>query len=70
MSVYRRALLYFSPLLGETILGTVLMLVGIGFNLLKPWPLAIIINEILTPGNAQRATPFSSTGSAPMTPRR
>jgi ATP-binding cassette, subfamily B, bacterial len=68
MSVYRRALLYFRPFLGETLLGTLLMLVGIGFNLLKPWPLAIIINEILTPGNAQRATPVLKHWFGPMTP--
>ncbi len=56
MSVYRRALLYFRPFLGETVLGTVLMLAGIGLGLLKPWPLAIIINEILTPGSCCSAS--------------
>ena len=49
MSVYRRALRYFRPFLPETLLGTVLTLVGIGFNLLKPWPFKIIIDQILTP---------------------
>jgi ATP-binding cassette subfamily B protein/subfamily B ATP-binding cassette protein MsbA len=68
MSVYRRALRYFRPFLGETVLGTLLMLVGIGLGLLKPWPLAIIINEILTPGNTQRATPFLKHWFGPMTP--
>jgi ATP-binding cassette subfamily B protein len=67
MSVYRRALLYFRPFLGETVLGTVLMVAGIGLGLLKPWPLAIIINEILTPGNTQRATPFLKHWFGPMT---
>jgi ATP-binding cassette subfamily B protein len=68
MSVYRRALLYFRPFLGETVLGTALMLVGIGLGLLKPWPLAIIINEILTPGNAQRATTILKHWFGPMAP--
>ena len=53
MSVYRRALLYFRPFLPETIWGTVLMLAGIGFNLVKPWPFGIIVNEVLAPEHAQ-----------------
>jgi len=68
MSVYRRTLRYFRPFLGETVLGTVLMLVGIGLGLLKPWPLAIIINEILAPGNAQRVAPVLKHWLGPMTP--
>jgi ATP-binding cassette subfamily B protein/subfamily B ATP-binding cassette protein MsbA len=49
MSVYRRALRYFRPFLRETVLGTALMLAGIGLNLLKPWPFKVIVDEILTP---------------------
>jgi ATP-binding cassette subfamily B protein len=56
MSVYRRALLYFRPFLKETILGTVLMLAGIGFNLLKPWPFKVIVDEILTTGKPKPVT--------------
>lgn len=55
MSVYRRALLYFRPFLPETLLGTVLMLAGIGLNLLKPLPFGIIVDQILTP--AERRPP-------------
>ena len=68
MSVYRRALRYFRPFLGETLLGTLLMLAGIGIGLLKPWPLAIMVNEILTPGNAQRFTPILRHWFGPLTP--
>jgi ATP-binding cassette subfamily B protein len=68
MSVYRRALRYFRPFLGETMWGTLLMLAGIGLNLLKPWPLAIMVNEILTPGNAQKVTPILRHWFGPMTP--
>jgi ATP-binding cassette subfamily B protein/subfamily B ATP-binding cassette protein MsbA len=56
MSVYRRALRYFRPFLKETILGTVLMLAGIGFNLLKPWPFKVIVDEILTTGKPKPVT--------------
>ena len=55
MSVYRRALLYFRPFLPETLLGTVLMVAGIGLNLLKPLPFGIIVDQILTP--AERRPP-------------
>jgi ATP-binding cassette subfamily B protein/subfamily B ATP-binding cassette protein MsbA len=56
MSVYRRALRYFRPFLGETVLGTALMLAGIGLNLLKPWPFKIIVDEVLTPGKPRPVT--------------
>ena len=68
MSVYRRALRYFRPFLRETVLGTALMLAGIALGLLKPWPLAIMVNEILTPGNARKVTPILSHWFGPMTP--
>jgi len=44
------------------------MLAGIGIGLLKPWPLAIMVNEILTPGNAQRFTPILRHWFGPLTP--
>jgi ATP-binding cassette subfamily B protein/subfamily B ATP-binding cassette protein MsbA len=68
MSVYRRALRYFRPFLGESLLGAVLMLAGIGFNLLKPWPFAIIIDEILTPGQPQAVTAAVARWIGPVTP--
>jgi len=59
MSVYRRALRYFRPFLPETVTGTVLMLAGIGLNLLKPWPFGIIVDQILTPHD--KAQPIQGT---------
>ena len=70
MSVYRRALRYFRPFLGETLLGTLLTLVGIGFNLLKPWPFKIIVDEILTPGKPQPVTKALARWLGPMPPTR
>jgi len=59
MSVYRRALRYFRPFLPQTVLGTALMLAGIGLNLLKPWPFGIIVDQILTPH--EKAQPIRLT---------
>ena len=47
MSVYRRVFRYYRPFLGQTVLGLLLSLVGIGLNLLKPWPFKIIVDDIL-----------------------
>src|ERR1700704_3477227 len=47
MSIYRRALRYYRPFLGQTIIGLVLSLCGIALNLLKPWPFKIIVDDIL-----------------------
>jgi ATP-binding cassette subfamily B protein/subfamily B ATP-binding cassette protein MsbA len=47
MSIYRRALYYYRPFLGQTIIGLVLSLCGIALNLLKPWPFKIIVDDIL-----------------------
>jgi ATP-binding cassette, subfamily B, bacterial len=47
MSIYRRVLHYYRPFLGQTILGLVLSLFGIGLNLLKPWPFKIIVDDFL-----------------------
>src|SRR5205823_3156621 len=38
MWIYRRVLRYYRPFLGQTVLGLLLSLLGIGLNLLKPWP--------------------------------
>jgi ATP-binding cassette subfamily B protein len=68
MSVYRRALHYFRPFLPETILGTALMLAGIGFNLLKPWPFGIIVDELLTPGRPQPVKTLLTRWIGPVSP--
>jgi ATP-binding cassette, subfamily B, bacterial len=47
MSIYRRVLRYYRPFLGQTILGLFLSLLGIGLNLLKPWPFKIIVDHVL-----------------------
>ena len=52
MSIYRRVLKYYQPFLPQTLLGLVLSLVGIGLNLLKPWPFKIIVDNFLRPGQS------------------
>ena len=47
MSIYRRILRYYRPFWPQTAVGLLLSLIGIGLNLLKPWPLKIIVDEIL-----------------------
>jgi ATP-binding cassette, subfamily B, bacterial len=54
MSIYRRVLRYYQPFWGKTILGLLLSLVGIGLNLLKPWPFKIIVDDFLRPGAETR----------------
>jgi ATP-binding cassette subfamily B protein len=54
MSIYRRVLNYYRPFLGQTIFGLCLALIGIGLNLLKPWPFKIIVDEFLRAGPAIR----------------
>ncbi len=55
MSIYRRVLRYYQPFLGKTIFGLCLALIGIGLNLLKPWPFKIIVDDFLRSGSAIRA---------------
>jgi len=55
MSIYRRVLRYYRPFLGQTILGLFVSLVGIGLNLLKPWPFKLIVDDFLRPGVAVRS---------------
>jgi ATP-binding cassette subfamily B protein len=54
MSIYRRVLRYYQPFWGKTIIGLFLSLVGIGLNLLKPWPFKIIVDDFLRPTPAAR----------------
>src|SRR5258705_12798887 len=42
-----RALSYFRPDAGRIALSLGLLLLGIGLNLLKPWPLAFLVDSIL-----------------------
>jgi ATP-binding cassette subfamily B protein/subfamily B ATP-binding cassette protein MsbA len=54
MSIYRRVLRYYRPFLWQTIFGLCLSLVGIGLNLLKPWPFKIIVDDFLRAGPSIR----------------
>jgi ABC-type multidrug transport system fused ATPase/permease subunit len=54
MSIYRRVLRYYQPFRGQTILGLFLSVVGIGLNLLKPWPFKIIVDDFLRPSVSVR----------------
>src|SRR5436305_1207505 len=47
MSIYRRVLGYYRPFLWQTIFGLCLALIGIGLNLLNPWPFKIIVDDFL-----------------------
>ena len=47
MSIYRRILQYYRPFWPQTAVGLLLSLIGIGLNLLKPWPFKIIVDDIL-----------------------
>src|ERR1700758_4211297 len=54
MSIYRRVLRYYQPFWVQTMVGLLLSLVGIGLNLLKPWPFKIIVDDFLRPTPAGR----------------
>src|SRR5213595_1006993 len=54
MSIYRRVLRYYQPFWGKTIIGLFLSLIGIGLNLLKPWPFKIIVDDFLRPSVSER----------------
>src|SRR5450631_1179991 len=58
MSIYRRILQYYQPFWPQTAAGLLLSLVGIGLNLLQPWPFKFIVDEILpNPGRALASHP-------------
>jgi ATP-binding cassette subfamily B protein/subfamily B ATP-binding cassette protein MsbA len=65
MSIYRRVLRYYRPFLPQTIVGLLLSLVGIGLNLLKPWPFKLIVDSLIPIGRnvglheSTRLTQFS-----------
>lgn len=47
MSVYRRALAYYRPFLGSTVVAGLLTVGSIGLGLLRPWPFAYIVDQVL-----------------------
>ena len=46
-SVYRRAVSLFRPFTTPTLIGILFTILGIAFNLLKPWPFKIIVDDLL-----------------------
>jgi ATP-binding cassette subfamily B protein/subfamily B ATP-binding cassette protein MsbA len=54
MSIYRSVLRYYRPFLPQTVVGLLLSLIGIGLNLLKPWPFKIIVDDFLRPNPTPR----------------
>lgn len=48
MSVYARTVRYFIPFWWQTLVGALLILATTAFNLLKPWPLAYLIDGVLS----------------------
>jgi len=47
MSIYRRVFRYYRPFFPQTVVGLLFSLIGIGLNLLRPWPFKIIVDEII-----------------------
>ena len=47
MSIYRRVLKYYRGFFGATLVGLTFSLASIGLNLLKPWPLKIIVDWVI-----------------------
>src|SRR5256714_14847744 len=65
MSIYRRVFRYYRPFLPRTVAGMLLSLLGIGLNLLKPWPFKIIVDQILpTSGKGVREIHLFVNGPA------
>lgn len=57
MAIYRRVLLYYRPFLPPTLLALAISFVTVELSLLKPWPLKVIIDEILpSVGRGSRVT--------------
>jgi ATP-binding cassette, subfamily B, bacterial len=52
--IYRRVLKYYRVFTSATLLGLIFSLASIGLNLLKPWPLKFIVDEILRPNSVFR----------------
>ena len=47
MPIYRRALAYYRPFLGPTIVAVLLTLVSIALGVLRPWPFKFIVDDVL-----------------------
>ncbi len=54
MSVHRRALSYFRPYAGPTLVAMMLTLVANAFNVLRPWPMKYIVDTLLPAAKQQQ----------------
>ena len=52
MSIYRRVISYYRPFLGASLAAVVLNIGAIALGLLRPWPFAYIVDQVL-PGKAE-----------------
>jgi ATP-binding cassette, subfamily B, bacterial len=58
--IYRRVLKYYRPFIPKTLFGLVLSLVGIGLNLLKPWPFKYIVDKVIPKFSSAASPSFSA----------
>ena len=65
--VYRRAIALFRPFAATTLIGVLLSFTGIAFNLLKPWPFKIIVDDILVRQDAAGSASGLLQGFSPTT---
>ena len=65
--VYRRAIALFRPFAATTLIGALLSFSGIAFNLLKPWPFKVIVDDILVRQDAAGSASGLLQGFSPTT---
>ena len=58
MKLYRRIVFYYRPFLGSISISILLLLGAIALNLLKPWPVKFVIDEVLKRGGGTYQLPF------------
>ncbi len=66
MSIYRRVLVYYRPFARPTLLALGVTLVGIGLNLLKPWPFKVIVDLVLRPFSGYKGAPMQTPLEIPV----
>lgn len=66
MNLYRRIIFYYRPFLGRAFVALLLMAGAIALNLLKPWPVKFVIDNVLTQPGPTYHLPFWS-GALPLT---
>ena len=60
IALLRRCAIYFRPYWINTLFALLLMLITIGLNVLRPWPLALLLDQVLDNPNSLNITPFLS----------